>query len=206
LLEEAQQGSSQTECEKTGHCNGPRSSGEVHAPFVRLEQVGDETIPWRRDEMSEGKIHSDGCDEQPWSLVRPEQRQCKNREPGNRLSDNAPKNLSGSAGEPRGDFDGNQLSPCAQELGMAERMLNWYGVAWRSKAKAERYCSPPPWATAWNRPSRMPKRRPDSWGPMQAEWLAAICSAECDDAGWAVIIRKPRALYHRTDIAQGFIG
>ena len=98
--------------------------------------------------MSEGKIHSDGCDEQPWSLVRPEPRQCKNREPGNRLSDNAPKNLSGSAGEPMGDFDGNQLSPCAQELGNGREDAQLERCRVEQRAKAERYCSPPPCAMA----------------------------------------------------------
>lgn len=67
--------------------------------------------------MSEGKIHGNGCDKQPWALMRPEQRQHNNGNPGNRLPDDAPENLRGSAGEPVGDFDGNQLSPCAQELG-----------------------------------------------------------------------------------------
>jgi len=94
---------------------------------------------------------------------------------------------------------------------MCPRVAEWRrgdltGMASREgvRAKAGRYCSPPPWATAWNNPSRMPKRRPDSCGSMETGWLPEICSAEYDDAGWAVIIRKPRAVYHRTDRAQDF--
>src|SRR6185312_2050469 len=90
---------------------------------------------------------------------------------------------------------------------MAERTLKWNGVAWRSRANAERYCSPAPWATAWNSPSRTPNRRPDSCGCVEVGWwMPGTCSAECDNSGWTVIIRKPRVLYHRTANAQGFIG
>jgi len=67
--------------------------------------------------MSKGEIHGNGCDEQPGPLIGPEQGQRENGDPGQGLSDDAPEDLRGLAGEPVGDFDGNQLSPCAQELG-----------------------------------------------------------------------------------------
>lgn len=87
--------------------------------------------------MSAGEIHSDGCDEQPRCLVGPEQRQRKNGNPGNRLSDDAPENLRGSAREPMGDFDGNQLSPCAQKLwnGGEEAQLEWCRVKQQGKGR-----------------------------------------------------------------------
>lgn len=85
--------------------------------------------------MSEDEIHGDSCDKEPRSLVGPEQRQRKNGNPGNRLSDDAPENLRGSAGEPMGSFDGNQLSPCAQKLGNGgeNAQLEWCGVKEQGK-------------------------------------------------------------------------
>lgn len=80
--------------------------------------------------MSKGEIHGDGCDEQPRSLIRPEQGQYENGDPGEGLSDDAPEDLRGQAGEPVGDFDRNQLRPCAYELGNSREntQLEWCRV------------------------------------------------------------------------------
>ena len=109
-----------------------------------------EKLAWGR-----GFFSYEICDLEVYSDIYGDRRNCRIATPGALIQDEV-SFVFGSALRQMENADEFEEWVAPNTLAVLNDTLNWNGLACRSRAKADRYCSPLPCVTAWQAPSRSP--------------------------------------------------
>src|SRR5215831_199046 len=90
LLPEAQQGPTDAQCQKTDHGHDSSAVCEVRSALVRVEKIGNETVPGGCGEMIACKVTCCSSNDEPRPPLREQPGEQHDREPHHRLSDGPP--------------------------------------------------------------------------------------------------------------------